>query len=67
VESSCEFGIEHSGSIKCWESYLVASRLVLSSIELVRRIHEVTPVLRNILQVHIKSRTFWVICGDSEE
>jgi hypothetical protein len=39
-ESSCEFDIEPSGSIKCWESYqeisqLVASRVVLSSIELV--------------------------------
>jgi hypothetical protein len=41
VESSCEFGIEPSGSMKCWESiewpnkHLVASRVVLSSIKLV--------------------------------
>jgi hypothetical protein len=40
VESSCEFGIEPSGSMKSWEtiewpSNLVASRVVLSSIELV--------------------------------
>jgi hypothetical protein len=37
--SSCEFGIEPSGSMKCWETIewpnIVASRLVLSSIELV--------------------------------
>jgi hypothetical protein len=40
VESSCEFGIEPSGSMKGWETnrgatLLVASRVVLSSIELV--------------------------------
>jgi hypothetical protein len=40
VESSCECGYEPSGSIKCWGNYqvatqLVASRVVLSSIELV--------------------------------
>jgi hypothetical protein len=34
VESSCEVGIEPSGSIKCWET-LVPSQVVLSSIELV--------------------------------
>jgi hypothetical protein len=42
VESSCEFGNEPSGSIKCWETYrvveqLLASRVVLSSIEQVGR------------------------------
>jgi hypothetical protein len=36
VESSCEFGIESSGSIKCWVTIRVATRVVLSSIELVR-------------------------------
>jgi hypothetical protein len=35
VESSCEFGIEPSGSVKCWETYRVAYQVVLSSIELV--------------------------------
>jgi hypothetical protein len=39
VESSCEYGNKPSGSIKCWETIpvatqLVASRVVLSSIEL---------------------------------
>jgi hypothetical protein len=38
VESSCEFGIEPSGSMKCCETIewpsLAASRVVLSSIEL---------------------------------
>jgi hypothetical protein len=39
VESSCEFGDEHSGSIKCWLGYyrvasqLVTPRVVLSSIQ----------------------------------
>jgi hypothetical protein len=36
-ESSCEFGIEPSGSMKCWETiewpkHLVASRVLLGSI-----------------------------------
>jgi hypothetical protein len=31
VESSCEFGIEPSGSMKCWETILVASQVLLSS------------------------------------
>jgi hypothetical protein len=38
VESSCEFGIEPSGSIKCWETIKCPnriSRVVFSSIELV--------------------------------
>jgi hypothetical protein len=39
VEGSCEFGIEPSGSIKCWETIeskqLGISRVVLSSMELV--------------------------------
>jgi hypothetical protein len=40
VESSCEFGIEPSGSMKCWRNYRVfeqlgISRVVLSSMELV--------------------------------
>jgi hypothetical protein len=33
MESSCEYGYEPSGSIKCWET--MASRVVLRSIELV--------------------------------
>jgi hypothetical protein len=41
VESSCEFGIEPLGSVKYWGNYqvatqLVASRVVPSSVELVR-------------------------------
>jgi hypothetical protein len=44
VESSCEFGIEPTGSMKSWESFewpkqLVASRVVLSSIELVSYVY----------------------------
>jgi hypothetical protein len=39
VESSCEFGIELSGSIKCWEAIEChnnyVSRVVLSSIQFV--------------------------------
>jgi hypothetical protein len=38
VESSCEFGIEPSGSMKCWETIerpLGISQVVLSSMELV--------------------------------
>jgi hypothetical protein len=40
VESSCEFGIEASGSMKCWDNFGVSkqlgiSRVVLSSIKLV--------------------------------
>jgi hypothetical protein len=36
VESSCEYGYEPSGSIKCSETIKwLASRVVLSSIELV--------------------------------
>jgi hypothetical protein len=38
VQRSCEFGTELSGSKKCWETidyHLVASPVVLSSIELV--------------------------------
>jgi hypothetical protein len=30
VESSCEFGIEPSGSMKCWESGLTSSGLSVS-------------------------------------
>jgi hypothetical protein len=34
VESSCEFGIEPSGSIKCWElSSVQTTRDLLSSVE----------------------------------
>jgi hypothetical protein len=37
--SSCEFGIESSGSMKCWKNIewpnIVVSRVVLSSLELV--------------------------------
>jgi hypothetical protein len=40
VESSCEFGIEPSGSVKCWETIecpnnYLSLRVVLSSMELV--------------------------------
>jgi hypothetical protein len=40
VESSCEFGTESSGSVKCWETIEVSqqlgiSQVVLSSIKLV--------------------------------
>jgi hypothetical protein len=34
VESSCECGNETYGSIKCWETYLVAAQLVSSQVEL---------------------------------
>jgi hypothetical protein len=37
VESSCEFGIEHSGSIKCWETIECPNNWgSLGSTELVR-------------------------------
>jgi hypothetical protein len=37
VESSCEFGIEPSGSIKCWDTIECRnnSRVLLRSVELV--------------------------------
>jgi hypothetical protein len=50
VESSCEFGIKLSGSIKCWETIEWPHNLwvVLSSIELVSYPKECVSYFKNL-------------------
>jgi hypothetical protein len=61
VESCCEFDIEPSGSIKCWETieWPNISRVVLSSIELVTKAASV--LLSNLVTGTVLCSTFTTI------
>jgi hypothetical protein len=61
VESSCDFDDEPSASIKCGASQLVASRVVLSSIESVSYLKEGNHFMISGLDWRILLK--WIVIG----